>query len=63
MERKTGVRTATICEIVERYIDCPYCNVIISDNSPFGICEHIEELTGDTKIKCPSCHKTIRVKW
>ena len=64
MHKKTGIRTAELQEIVERYIDCPYCNVIISDNAT----ESAETVTVEDfpcigrTIKCPACSKTIRIR-
>ena len=54
---KEEMKTAGILEIVERYVDCPYCNTVISDTH--GNHPPIE-LTPGLDITCPSCEKKFK---
>ena len=47
-------------EIVEWYLDCPYCGHLISDNNPTGDSYDVD-LTEGQIVKCPSCGKDFRV--
>ena len=53
------IRKVAIQEIIEQYIECPYCHKVIRDT--FGDFS-IEELIPGTKIKCPGCNKTIKLE-
>ena len=47
---------AQYSEFVERYLDCPYCGVLISDYENITEGDTIE---ADQAIKCPRCGKSI----
>ena len=52
------IKNASYGEFVERYFDCPYCGVMISDFSNLNETDSI--VTGNI-IKCPDCNKSIRI--
>jgi len=57
------IKSANMQEIVEQYIECPYCSVIISDNAPetAGTVEVEDFPSKGNTIRCPKCNKTIRI--
>lgn len=61
MPSTRGIKDAIRSEIVEWYVDCPYCGSLISDNNPTGETYDVD-LTEGNIVACPECNKKFRVR-
>lgn len=52
------IKNASYGVYEERYFDCPYCGVMISDYSNLN---EGDEIVEGNIIHCPKCKKTIRI--
>jgi len=52
------IKNASYGVFEERYFDCPYCGVLISD---FSNLNESDSIFPGNIIKCPDCGKTIRI--
>lgn len=52
------IKKAVYTEHVERYFDCPYCGMLISDN---GTASNVDTIVAGLPVICPHCDKIVLV--